>query len=130
MLDAFSILDEVRQKRQQNQPEQQHRSCHRPVHPLIKVHQPRQFLLVVPGGWLVHTEHHGRADTQLREVKDTEHIGKQTVDAQICRRKAADKNHSADKGQQHRQKLPADVDQHIDDRIACSHAFFLFLLSP
>ena len=83
MFNALAALDEVGQKRQQHQPEQQHRDCHRPVHPLIKVHQPRQFLLVVPGGWLVHTEHHGRADTQLREVKDTEHIGKQAVDTQI-----------------------------------------------
>ena len=92
MLDALAALDEVRQKRQQHQPEQQHRSCHRPVHPLIKVHQPRQFLLVIPGGRLVHTEHHSRANAQLCEIKDAEHIGKQTVDAQICRRKAADKN--------------------------------------
>ena len=85
MLNAFSILDEVRQKRQQHQPEQQHRSCHRPVHPLIKVHQLRQLPLVIPSGWLVHTEHHSRTNAQLRKVKDTEHIGKQTVDAQICR---------------------------------------------
>ena len=85
MLDAFSILDEVRQKRQQNQPEQQHRSCHRPVHPLIKVHQPRQFLLVIPGCRFIHAEHHSRTDAQLRKIKDAEHIGKQAVDPQIFR---------------------------------------------
>ena len=83
MLDALAALDEVRQKWQQHQPEQQHRGCHCPVHPLIQVHQPCQFLLVIPGGRLVHTEHHGRADAQLRKIKDAEHIGKQAVDTQI-----------------------------------------------
>ena len=124
MLNALATLDKVRQKRQQHQPEQQHRNRHRPVHPLIQVQQPRQLLLIVPGGRLVHTEHHGRADAQLREVKDAEHIGKQTVHPQIGCRKAADEHHPVDEGQQHRQKLPADVKQYIDDRITCSHAIF------
>ena len=83
MLNALAALDEVWQKRQQHQPEQQHRGRHRPVHPLVQVHQLRQLPLVIPSGRLVHTEHHSRTNAQLRKIKDTEHIGKQAVDAQI-----------------------------------------------
>lgn len=85
MFNALAALDEVGQKRQQHQPEQQHRDCHRPVHPLVQVHQPRQFLLVIPGCRFIHAEHHSRTDAQLRKIKDAEHIGKQAVDPQIFR---------------------------------------------
>ena len=52
---------------------------------LVQVHQPRQFLLVIPGCRFIHAEHHSRTDAQLRKIKDAEHIGKQAVDPQIFR---------------------------------------------
>ena len=81
-------------------------------------------MLIVLGRRLVQAVDHSRADAQLGQIQDAQHIGEQAVDAQIGRRQIVDEYHPADEQQHLIKKLSADVDRHVDEGITCPHFSF------